>query len=190
MANHRRLRATSIPPTRLEQSLPPVPLNDIPQITIQIPYRDDPDDEEEDEGAEGADRTREQGTSLPSQPPEYQPMYEYLRSKQVTSPNPPEYGASPSSMNIVTTVTVPVEAPFQPYRDEPFVVTIDSSPPPPSYNDLYRENGIEMDILERTMAIDGDPAEQTEEIYKWVVGMLLVTLTVASVGTAFNWGRP
>lgn len=42
----------------------------------------------------------------------------------------------------------------------------------------------------REFEIEGTPTEQTEEICKWVVAMLLVALTVACVGTAFNWGRP
>ncbi len=36
---------------------------------------------------------------------------------------------------------------------------------------------------------DESPAEETEELVKWVVAMLFVGLTVACVGTAFNWGR-
>lgn len=80
----------------------------------------------------------------------------------------------------------------EPYRDEPFVVTIDSSPPPPSYHEIYRQHEIEMDNMQRAMSSesDEDPAEQIEDIYKWIVAMLLIVLTVACVGTAFNWGRP
>ncbi|KAF4625671.1 hypothetical protein G7Y89_g12494 [Cudoniella acicularis] len=189
MANHRRV--PSVSHTRLAQSLPPIPvlLSDIPSQTY-IPYRDDPEEEEEAERdgeaseQDGGDEQREQTIARPSSPPEYQPMYDYLRSKQLSNPN------SQSTSPIVTTVSIPVAAPaLEPYRDEPFVVTIESSPPPPSYNDLYREHAIEMANLERSLADDGDPAERTEEIYKWVVGMLLITLTVACVGTAFNWGR-
>jgi len=80
----------------------------------------------------------------------------------------------------------------EPYRDEPFVVTIleeddaNAQPPPPSYNELYRQHEIEM----RDFDTEDTPAEQTEELVKWVVAMLLICLTIAGVGTAFNWGRP
>lgn len=71
------------------------------------------------------------------------------------------------------------------------MIDVDSSqPPPPSYNDLYREHEIEMQNLHRTLEDEGDPIERTEDICKWIVAMLLVTLSVASVGTAFNWGQP
>jgi len=172
---------------RLSQPLPPLPL---PLLLSDLPaYRDDPEPSEE-EGEEGAERVgADQAEALPSEPPEYQPMYDYLRAHQLRHPPLPEpYSVSDS-------LQVPIAPPpFEPYRDEPdepFVVEIDTSqPPPPSYNDLYREHEIEMQILERTLDAEGDPVESTEDICKWVVAMLLITLTVASVGTAFNWGRP
>jgi hypothetical protein len=89
-------------------------------------------------------------------------------------------------------VTDPPPTLQEPYRDEPFVISIDSSPPPPSYQEIFRQHEIEMDNMQRALAreVDGDPAEQTEDIYKWIVAMLLIVLTIACVGTAFNWGRP
>jgi hypothetical protein len=107
-------------------------------------------------------------------------MHDYLRARQqliaqaptCTRPNPNPQNASE-----------------EPYRDEPFVVTIvdpvddASQPPPPSYNELYQQNEIEMENLMREFEIDGTPAEQTEMLYRWVVAMLLVALTVACVGT-------
>ncbi|TVY51639.1 hypothetical protein LCER1_G006165 [Lachnellula cervina] len=183
MANHRR--TSSVSHTRLSQPLPPLPLplNDLP------PYRDDPEpaEEEAEEGTEhvGTNQTE----ALPSEPPEYQPMYDYLRAHQLRHPPLPE--PCPVAESVQVPVALP---PFEPYRDEPdepFVVDIDTSqPPPPSYNDLYREHAMEMQNLERTLDAEGDPIERTEDICKWVVAMLLITLTVASVGTAFNWGRP
>jgi hypothetical protein len=186
MANHRR--TPSVPHTRLSQPLPPLPLplNNLP---AQIPYRDDPESAEE-EGEGGTEHVEANQTEpLPSEPPEYQPMYDYLRSHQLRNSQAPEDCPGPGNLQIITD-----PPPFEPYRDEPdepFVVDIDAShPPPPSYNDLYREHEIEMQSLERTLEAEGDPVERTEDICKWVVAMLLITLTIASVGTAFNWGRP
>lgn len=186
MANHRR--TPSIPNTRLSQPLPPLPLplNDLPP---PIPYRDEPE-AVENEGETGEVEAN-QAEALPSEPPEYQPMYDYLRSHQLRNSPAPEYCPTPGNLRIMTGPPPP----FAPYRDEPepFVVEIDadtSQPPPPSYTDLYREHEIEMQNLERTLEAEGDPIERTEDICKWVVAMLLITLTVASVGTAFNWGRP
>ena len=79
----------------------------------------------------------------------------------------------------------------EPYRDEPFVVTIDhdlSQPPPPSYEELYVEdqNQRQLQSLVQEFDVDGNPAE---EICKFIVAMLLIALTVAMVGTAFHWGK-
>ncbi|KAG4432386.1 hypothetical protein IFR05_012136 [Cadophora sp. M221] len=171
-------RDPSIPHTRLSQTLPPLPqslpMNDLilpPQLSIstQIPYHDDPADDEHS----------------PSQPPGYEPMYDYLRSHQRVSLLPPDYECPNNSDQSI---------PQEQYHDEPFVVTIiegdATQPPPPSYNELYRQNEQETDRLLRQFDMDGTPAEQTEELVKWVVAMLLICLTIAAVGTAFNWGRP
>jgi hypothetical protein len=143
-----------------------------------------------EEGGEGEVEHIEssQTVPLPSEPPEYQPMYDYLRSHQPRNLQAPEPCSGPGNLRIITG-----PPPFEPFRDEPdepFVVDVDTSQPPPSYNDLYREHEIEMQNLERTLEVEGDPIERTEDICKWIVAMLLITLTVASVGTAFNWGRP
>jgi len=121
-------------------------------------------------------------------------MYDYLRSQR--RPTPALNLAAPCPPN-----TDP-EPPLEPYRDEPFIVQILSSPsspssagpPPPSYHELYTQNENEMEMqlqnLVREFDMDGSPAEQTEELVKWVVSMLLIALTIACVGTAFNWGKP
>jgi hypothetical protein len=184
-------RSSSVLQTRLSQSLPPVPL---PEINIPPPtiYRDEPDSAVEDDESTGDGiRLEVTSSSRPSDPPQYQPMYDYLRSKQVTSANPPAYGASPNS-SALQIITDPTPTLHEPYRDEPFIVSIDSSPPPPSYQEIFRQHEIEMDSMSRVVAMesDVDPAEQTEDIYKWIVAMLLIILTIACVGTAFNWGRP
>mgnify|MGYP003662602158 CR=1 FL=1 len=171
-------RDPSISHARLLQTLPPLPqslpMNDLvqtPQLSIstQIPYRDDPAEDEHS----------------PSQPPGYEPMYDYLRSHQRVSLPLPVYECPNTPEQSI---------PQADYRDEPYVVTINENnttqPPPPSYNELYRQNEQEMDRLMRQFDMDGTPAEQTEELVKWVVAMLLICLTIAAVGTAFNWGRP
>ncbi|KAH7327452.1 hypothetical protein BKA65DRAFT_510619 [Rhexocercosporidium sp. MPI-PUGE-AT-0058] len=168
----------SIPHARLSQTLPPLPpslpMNDLilpPQLSVstQIPYHDDPADDEHS----------------PSQPPGYEPMYDYLRSHQRIPLLPPDHECQNTSDQSI---------PPDQYHDEPFVVTIlegdTTQPPPPSYNELYRQNEQELDRLMRQFDMDGTPAEQTEELVKWVVAMLLICLSIAAVGTAFNWGRP
>lgn len=173
MVNHQR--QSSIPHVRLTQPLPPLPLplDDIPprllSIETRIPYRDDPEDEEEELLS----------ARSPSQPPRYEPMHDYLRSRQQMIPQVPLCPSNSNQQN----------ASEARYRDEPFVVTIlesgedASQPPPPSYNELYRENEIEMENLRREFDLDGTPAERTEMICKWIVAMLLIALTVACVGT-------
>lgn len=111
-------------------------------------------------------------------------MYDYLRKRERArseSLHVPAYAAANSNTPNETA---------EPYRDEPFIVIIEdggeddgTQPPPPSYNELYRQNEIEMETLMREFEIDGTPAEQSEELFKWVVAMLLVGLTVACVGT-------
>ncbi len=64
-----------------------------------------------------------------------------------------------------------------------------SQPPPPSYSELFNRRQTDLDALTREFDGADSPAEQTEELVKWVVAMLFVALTVACVGTAFNWGR-
>jgi hypothetical protein len=192
MANRTRHHQTSssLSQTRLLQSLPPVPL---PQLNIPPPqiYLDEPESADDDEPVGDNIRMEPTSSSRPSDPPQYQPMYDYLRSRQVTSANPPAYGSSPNA-NGMRIVTDPAPTLQEPYRDEPFVISVDSSPPPPSYQEIFRQHEIEMDNMQRALAreVDGDPAEQTEDIYKWIVAMLLIVLTIACVGTAFNWGRP
>jgi hypothetical protein len=61
---------------------------------------------------------------------------------------------------------------------------------PRSYHDIYNPNEIEMRNLLRKDDLDGTPAQQTEEICKWLVAMLLIAQTIVGAGTTFNWGRP
>jgi len=171
-----QLRETPAPHTRPTHPFAPLPSRRPHQLSISIPYHDDPEDDE----VLALD-------TLPPQrsPPGYEPMYDYLRSHQQRPTPQPAYHDCQ---------TLPHQLPT-PYRDEPFVVTItdhDAAPPPPSYSEIYSadENGVEMRSLLQRCEADGAQAEQTEEICKWVVAMLLVALTIAGVGTAFHWGQP
>jgi hypothetical protein len=179
MAN--QLRETSVPHIRLIQPLPPLPNRRPHQLSISIPYRDDPEEDEEVGELEGLQTERS--------PPGYEPMYDYLRSQQ-----------RPNSQALYHDCqTLPHSSAAEiPYRDRPFVITMtdhehgpsDTTQPPPSYNEIYNPNEIEMRNLLQQYGLDGTPAEQTEEICKWIVAMLLIALTIAGVGTAFNWGQP
>jgi len=187
--NQHHRRTSSIPHTRLTEPLPPLPLSELqvqPQVQLtistQIPYHDDP--------AEDDITLATLQAQLRAQlsPPGYEPMYDYLRSQQ----RPQHQIHIQIQPPIYTTSNAPRGVMQEPYRDEPFVVTIleeddaNAQPPPPSYNELYRQHEIEM----RDFDTEDTPAEQTEELVKWVVAMLLICLTIAGVGTAFNWGRP
>ena len=178
MAN--QLRDISVTHVRLTQPLPPLPKRKPQPLAISIPYHDDP---AEDEASE-----LEALQTQPS-PPAYLPMHDYLRSRQ----QQPESSASYSDCQPLPQASAP---PQEPYRDQPFIITItdhetgETSPPP--YIEIYTPNDIEMRnlLLLQDNDIEGTAAEHSEMICKWIVAMLLVALTIAGVGTAFNWGQP
>jgi len=143
-----------------------------------------------------------------SKPPDYTPMYDYLRSSR----RPVHAFTSPNSNAFLSPTSRP-ESPvefgnvdFRSYHDNvdhPFVITLSplsphSRPPQnpgdeclPSYEELYLQHPSprrqdELYELVRQMDTAGDRAE---EICKFVVGMVLLTLTVVGVGLAFNWGK-
>lgn len=177
MAN--QLSETSVPHALLARPLPPLPPRRTQTPSISIPYRDDPESEEVE--VEVLDNLEAQRS-----PPGYEPMYDYLRSQQQSHPR----NGLPNCQhnNAQTSMQVP-------YRDEPFIITITDTEgeticPPPSYHDIFNSNAIEMRNLLGHYELEGTPAEETEEICKWLVAMLLIALTIVAVGTAFNWGRP
>ncbi|PQE24353.1 hypothetical protein CJF31_00002585 [Rutstroemia sp. NJR-2017a BVV2] len=181
MPNHHR--STSIPRARLTQSLPPLPQEDIVPLA---PYHDDPADDELEENREEVTGGNEANPSDLGQPPQYEPMHDYLaaRVRRLAQMRPPEYELSAGQSSQEDIPLVPQE----PYRDEPFVVTIDpDQPPPPSYEMLYVETQTEIERLQQE--IDWD-ANHAEDICKWLVSMLLITLTIVAAGFAFNWGKP
>jgi len=170
---------TSVPHITISRPLPPLPPRRAHALSISIPYHDDPEIEEiQAEVLENLLAERS--------PPGYEPMYDYLRSQQRSNsqnplPNCPQNTSQTSSQ--------------LPYRDQPFIITItdtdgETNSPPPSYHDIYNPSEIEMRDLLRNYDLDGTRSEQTEEICKWLVAMMLITLTIVGVGTALNWGQP
>jgi hypothetical protein len=143
-----------------------------------------------------------------SKPPEYEPMYDYLRSSR----RPIHAFTSPNSNTFLSPTSRP-DSPvdfgnvdFRPYHDNadhPFVITLSplsprSRPPqnpgepgPPAYEELYLQHPTqqrqdELYDLVRQMDIEGNRAE---EICKFVIGMIMLALVVVGVGLAFNWGK-
>lgn len=140
-------------------------------------------------------------------PPEYEPMYDYLRSR----PRPIHAFTSPNSNTFLSPTSGP-QSPtdFMPYRDDvdhPFIITLSPLSPQhlphaqnqdgegeeglPSYEELYLQHQCphrqdELQQLVRQMDAEGNMAE---EICKFVVGMIMLGLCVVGVGLAFNWGR-
>ena len=79
-----------------------------------------------------------------------------------------------------------------PYRDGPFVITIDqdqdiSQPPPPSYEELCVEDR-NTRALQRIIEEFDIDAAPVGEICTFIVAMMLIALTVAGIGAAFHWG--
>ncbi|KAI9642429.1 hypothetical protein NHQ30_009234 [Ciborinia camelliae] len=176
MTNHHP--STSISRARLTQSLPPLPEEDAVHLA---PYHDDPADDEVDTVIEGIDGNQ----ANMNEPPGYEPMHDYLASRvrRISQMRPPEYESS----SLDHTHDIPLQH-QEPYRDDPFIITIDpNQPPPPSYEALYIQTRAGLDILNDE--IDPDIGH-AEDICKWLVSMVLITLTIVAVGFAFNWGHP
>lgn len=176
MNNHHP--STSISRARLTQSLPPLPSEDALPLA---PYHDDPAD---DEVADVEARIEGNQTEL-NEPPEYEPMHDYLASRvhRLSEVRPPDYELSLQDH----THDIPLQY-QEPYRDDPFIITIDpNQPPPPSYEALYVQTQMELERLDDE--IDPDIGH-AEDVCKWMVSMVLITLTIVAVGFAFNWGHP
>jgi len=141
-----------------------------------------------------------------SKPPEYEPMYDYLRSSR----RPVHAFTSPNSNTFLSPTSRP-DSPvdfgnvdFRPYHDavdHPFVITLSPLSPhshprpgeecPPSYEELYLQHPSqrrqdELHDLVRQMDMEGNRAE---DICKFVVGMIALALVVVGFGFAFNWGK-
>jgi hypothetical protein len=136
-----------------------------------------------------------------SKPPEYEPMYDYLRSHpQMINPF-----ASPNSNGFLSPTShaqSPVD--ITPYRDEPFIITLSPLSPHsrpqhqnhgeaglPSYEELYLQHPTvprQNELLELVRQMDSE-GNRAEDVCKFVLGMILLALTVVGVGLAFNWGK-
>ncbi|POS85839.1 hypothetical protein EPUL_005224 [Erysiphe pulchra] len=164
----------------------------LPQDDIGIeslkPYQDNPLDEE--------DVKTPTGTDIPL--PNYEPMHDYLRrqnarfmttveSSTLSRPFPDNNYHPPS--------------PY--YTDEPFLINLDDTEaPPPSYDILHQQHDYELQSLRGFFMNGGvdafieeeddqedDTGLQFEDLVKWVIVMLMISLIVAFVGTLFDWGR-
>ena len=157
---------------RLSRSLPPLPLDELPP---RAPYRDNPLPLAVDTQIESSER---------SQPPDYEPMYDYLRSQNL----PAFVDASQYTLRH----SIPDNSIQEPYRDEPFIVTIDESGnllPPPSYDDSQGEVQNQETAEDMTLMTRLDlEANHMEDIFKFLLVMLMIALTVGAVGIAFSWG--
>ncbi|CCD49161.1 hypothetical protein BofuT4_P030370.1 [Botrytis cinerea T4] len=156
MSNHHP--STSISRARLTQSLPPLPGEDAVPIE---PYHDDPADDEDTEDGEGMEGNQ---TDM-NEPPGYEPMHDYLvsRVRRLAQMRPPEYALSSQDH----THDIPLQH-QEPYRDDPFIITIDpNQPPPPSYEALYIQTQRELEILNEE--IDPD-ISHAEDVCKWLNG--------------------
>ena len=135
--------------------------------------------------------------SEPNKPPEYEPMYDYLRSR----PPPINFRTSPNSNTFLSPTSHP-QSPvdFFTYTDEerPFIITLSplsphtrGEPLPPSYEELFlqyrcpQQRG-ELQDMVQTMNNRG---EWAEDLCKFLIGMLILAVTVVGVGTAFSWGK-
>ena len=159
----------------------------------QTPYRDSPSP-----AAPAIEVSPAASIEANSKPPEYEPMYDYLRTRRTpyTSPN------SNAFLSPTSAPQSPVD--YMPYRDwidRPYIITLSplspmtrpspSEPAPPSYEELYRQYSCpqrqgELADLVRQM---DSATEWAEEICKFVAGMVILSLCVVGVGLAFNWGR-
>ncbi|KAH8816558.1 hypothetical protein F5884DRAFT_776636 [Xylogone sp. PMI_703] len=156
-----------------------LPLHIVPP---QTPYYDDPSDDEDAHGR--------LNSGLTSPPPGYASMFEYLRERAKRFPHLPlpEFGYTQQSSDVPLRTQVD-HSHHEPYRDDPCIVEID--PPPPAYEAIPSPQQSESPF--RLGSWEGEDEDEdthpAEEFLKWMVCMLLLALSVVSVGTAFNWGR-
>lgn len=136
-----------------------------------------------------------------SKPPEYEPMYDYLRSH----PRPINPFTSPNSNTFLSPTSHP-QSPvdYTPYSDEPFVINLSPLSPhtqspnphlgeaaPPSYEELYLQHPTprrQDELLELVRQMDSE-GNRAEDICKFVIGMVILALSVVGVGLALNWGK-
>jgi hypothetical protein len=169
-----------------------------PLTPLRSPFRDMPSPTTPViEISPAADLESREEEEAPSKPPDYEPMYDYLRSRPInpfTSPNSNTF-LSPTSRP-----QSPVD--YMPYSDDvdhPFIITLSPLSPlsrpgeqaPPSYEELYMQHPCpqrQEELAELVRMMDGEGG-RAEEICKFVIGMVMLTLCVVGVGLAFNWGR-
>ncbi|KAI1004223.1 hypothetical protein K3495_g3988 [Podosphaera aphanis] len=148
------------------------------------PYRDDVDEEDEEEEDNEDDVDDDTPASVNNAPPPYQPMYDYLRQCSISQ-----------CETFDSSYAYSLDSSCPPYSDRPFIVQISESESSTYFFDnLNMQQELTLGIFEDDHLTNqendiGDSFE-TEDFVKWIVMMMIVCLTVASVGTAFDWGRP
>ncbi|KAI6246737.1 hypothetical protein HI914_04633 [Erysiphe necator] len=152
------------------------------------PYRDDPTDEE--------DVKTQTNTELPL--PSYEPMHDYLRRQNARFIATVEAATSSYPRTDPTS-----HSPSPSFTYEPFLINLeDSEVPPPSYDVLHQQHDYELQPLTGFFMNEGgdtfieeeddqeeDSGLQFEDLVKWVIVMLMISLMVAFIGTLFDWGR-
>lgn len=220
-----------IPEIRLQQtSLPPPPPPPLPRMRIQIPYqRDSPLSAYTDDSfLSPSPATRQSRTALKdsnksspsdsnrmgheqgqSQPPDYQPTYDYLRSLALHQQTRSARHTSPTS-NTFLSPSSRTHNPslYMPYSDSATsddrhlsIITLSPLSPtgirpsspgePPSYEELYLQHPCpnqQTRLLELVRELDNE-SNIAEEVCKFLMGLGFIILTVLVIGLIFNWGR-
>ncbi|RKF53986.1 hypothetical protein OnM2_100023 [Erysiphe neolycopersici] len=159
---------------------------DDPGIDSLKPYQDNLLDEENVKTLASSDKL------LPS----YEPMHDYLRRKNAHFMTTVE----PSTLFRQLSDTAFLPPPIA-YTDEPFLISLDDHPEalPPAYDNLHHQheyelqslqgffmNGVDETITEEEDDQEEDPGLQFEDLVKWVLVMLMISLMVTFIGTLFG----
>lgn len=210
-----------IPEIRLQRPLPP-----LPRMRIQIPYQTDSPlsaytddsflspspatrqsrialkDSNESSPIDGNQTEHEQGQR---QPPEYEPMYDYLRALALHQQAHSARHSSPTSNTFLSPTSF-----YMPYSDSTpsgdgqlAVITLSPLTPPspgqstagdpPAYEELYLQHPCpaqQTRLLELVRQLEDNETSVAEEICKFLIGIVSIILVILIFGIVFNWGRP
>ncbi|RKF80773.1 hypothetical protein GcM1_190030 [Golovinomyces cichoracearum] len=172
---------------------------------IFVPYKDVVEQAEEEP------RLDDSSSELPL--PSYEPMHDYLRRQHALFKPTILIRATP--MKIPTAISIqpvqtghsmstPPSLSLSSSRShEPLLIDIfDVSTPPPSYDNIHHSQnememqtfwgitgGLEGETSMEEQEDDDDDNLPIEDLVKWVVVMLMISLTIAFIGTLLDWGR-
>ncbi|TQS33189.1 hypothetical protein Golomagni_06473 [Golovinomyces magnicellulatus] len=177
-------------------------LSDELESEIFVPYKDVPEHGEEESRLDCS------SSELPL--PSYEPMHDYLRRQHALF--------MPTTLILATPMTIPTTTTIQPEltahsissppsltsssrSDEPFLIDISDASTPPSYDNIHHsQHEVEMQTfwgitgdLEETVMVEQEEEDDDnlliEDLVKWVLVMLMISLTIAFIGTLLDWGR-